>query len=94
MAVVTDHHKPSPPPTHSSPHLLSQLTTSSFLIEQGLALPIRRLGMSNTAEQAVPTVVLGSRNIDRSDQEDREDDKGKDPLQSNDLDRELAQCQC
>lgn len=62
-------------------------------MKQRLALAVRRLRVRNTAEQTVTTVVLGSRNINGSNQEDGENDKGKDPLQSNDLDGELAECQ-
>lgn len=65
----------------------------SLLIKQRLALAVRRLRMSNATEQTVTTVVPGSRNINGSHQENAEDDNGEDPLQSNDLDGELAEGQ-
>lgn len=76
-----------------SVHTNPRSITLCLLIKQRLALAVRRLRMSNATEQAVTTVVLGSRNINRSHQEDTEDDKGEDPLQSNDLDGNLAEGQ-
>lgn len=74
---------------HANPRSI----TLCLLIKQRLAFPVRRLRMSHATEQTVTTVVLRSRNINGSHQEDTEDDKGEDPLQSNDLDVELAEGQ-
>ena len=64
-----------------------------FLVKQWLTFAIS-LRMRNTSEQRVTTIILGTRQIDRFDQENSEDDECKDPLQGNNLDRELLDGQC
>jgi hypothetical protein len=62
-------------------------------VEQRLSLPISRFGVCNAAEQAVATGVRGRRDINRDDSENRENSKRKDPLQSNNLNRNLLDSQ-
>lgn len=64
-----------------------------FLVKQWLTLAIS-LRMRNTPEQGVTAVVLSTRQIDRFDQENGENNERKDPLQGNNLDRELLDGQC
>jgi hypothetical protein len=49
--------------------------------------------MRNTTEETVATVVLGTRDIERGDREERKDDEREDPLQGNYLHSELSQSQ-
>lgn len=43
--------------------------------------------MRHTPEQRVTAIVLGTRDIERFNEEDSKDDEGKDPLQGDDFDR-------
>lgn len=68
------------------------MTTHSHpLVEQRLSLPVHRLGVGNATEEAVAASVLGGRDVKRDDQEHSKDNKGKDPLQGNDLDSDLSE---
>lgn len=49
--------------------------------------------MCNATEESVASVVLGAGDVDRGHGEKTEDDKSEDPLQGNDLDGKLAQCE-
>lgn len=50
--------------------------------------------MSNATEEAVAASVLRRGDVKRDDQEHGKDGKGKDPLQGNDLDSDLSECEC
>ena len=47
--------------------------------------------MRNAAEEAVASIVFGARDVQRGHSEETKDDECKDPLESDDLDSELAQ---
>lgn len=50
--------------------------------------------MRNTAEETVAAGIACPRNRKGHDEEDGEDDKSEDPLQGNNLDRELLDSEC
>jgi hypothetical protein len=67
----------------------------SRLVKQRLTFTLgRRLRRHNTFEPEVSTSISGRRNIQRTDEEDGEDNKGENPLQGNDLDIKLFDSQC
>ena len=62
------------------------------LVEEWLALAIR-LRVSNAAEETVTARGLGRGDVERDHEEHAKDNKGKDPLQTDDLDGELPESQ-
>lgn len=60
------------------------------VVEQRLTFAVsRRVRRNNTLEPEVSSGISSRRNVQRADEEDCENDKGKDPLESDDLDSEL-----
>jgi len=60
------------------------------VVEQRLTFAVsRRVRRHNTLEPEVSSGISSGRNVQRADEEDCENDKGKDPLESDDLDSEL-----
>jgi hypothetical protein len=53
-----------------------------------------RLRVGNATEEAVTASVLGRGDVKRDGQEHAKYDKGKDPLQGNDLDSDLSEGEC
>ena len=83
-------------PRHSKGWSESQIQISHvhyFLVKQWLTLTVS-LWMRHTSKQRITTVVFGTRQIDRFDQENSEYNECENPLQSNNLDRELLDGQC
>ena len=64
----------------------------SRVVEQRLSLAVG-LRSGDTTEESVAARILGCRNVKRNDQENGEDDKGKDPLQSDYFDGDLLDSQ-
>lgn len=65
-----------------------------LVIQQRLSLPVNsRFRLNKSAEEGVATVVSRAGGIERGDQEDCEDNEREDPLECNDLDIELPDCQ-
>lgn len=69
-------------------------TCSHPFIKQRLSLSVRRLRVGNATEEAVTASVLGRGDVKRDGQEHAKYNKGKDPLQGNDLDSDLSEGEC
>lgn len=84
---IPDTLRDGPSPRSRYPHV------HYFLVKQWLTLTVS-LWMRHTSKQRITTVVFGTRQIDRFDQENSEYNECENPLQSNNLDRELLDGQC